>query len=84
MNEVVVDETESFFPWKGPAINNLKITFDASWSSANLDSGFGLIIRNSTGESKGAKSGVFKASYPEKSEALAWLQGVKWARDLKL
>ncbi|XP_026428871.1 uncharacterized protein LOC113324797 [Papaver somniferum] len=66
--------------WTLPESQCNKINYDASWVSAVDNAGYRLILQNDAGEGRAAKSGIFKASCPEKYEALYLLQGAKWAR----
>lgn len=77
-----IEKTKCY--WNPPLANQSKINFDAAWVSESLISGFGLILRNCAGNRQGAKSGFFKATCPEKAEALALLQGSKWAKEMNL
>ncbi|XP_026444924.1 uncharacterized protein LOC113345369 [Papaver somniferum] len=70
--------------WNPPSANQLNINFDAAWVSESLISGFGLILRNCAGNTQGAKSEFFRATCPEKEEALALLQGAKWDKEMNL
>ncbi|XP_026431838.1 uncharacterized protein LOC113329082 [Papaver somniferum] len=70
--------------WNPPNKSQLKLNIDAAWISANLPTGFSLILRNDAGVLEQGRTGAFTASTPEEAEALGLLQGAKWASEFGL
>lgn len=61
-------------PWKLPKSNCFKLNYDASWISATVYDGFGIILRDDVGNGKAPKTWVLIASSAEKAEAITLLQ----------
>ncbi|XP_026442636.1 uncharacterized protein LOC113342254 [Papaver somniferum] len=70
--------------WTKPQHNQSKINFDASWSDNFSLAGYGMILRDETGEVVQAKAGSIRASTAEDSEALSLLETACWAKSMEL
>ncbi|CAL9019993.1 unnamed protein product, partial [Prunus brigantina] len=67
-----------------PDAHVIKVNFDAAWVASSGKAGAGLIARNANGEFVGAKCLSFQAESSIMAEAIAGLEGCKWASELGL
>ncbi|KAM7491207.1 hypothetical protein LguiA_034128 [Lonicera macranthoides] len=68
-------------PWRKPSADVVKINVDAAINPCTLKSGIGIICRNEVGAVMGAVAKpVFAALQVEEAEALALLEGFKFAQ----
>lgn len=65
--------------WKAPIDDIYKLNFDASYIDKTVLSGWGLICRDSAGNSHGLRGGASLAIDPEQAEAHSLLEAVQWA-----
>ncbi|OVA19987.1 hypothetical protein BVC80_1669g13 [Macleaya cordata] len=70
--------------WRPPMINFLKINYDASFVSNDSHAGIGLILSDSTGLCKGARTERCFALNSEEAEGYAALAATRWAQELSL
>ncbi|XP_008240491.1 PREDICTED: uncharacterized protein LOC103338992 [Prunus mume] len=70
--------------WTAPDAHVIKVNFDAAWLASSGKAGAGLIARNANGEFVGAKCLSFQAESAIMAEAIAGLEGCKWASELGL
>ncbi|KAH0994404.1 hypothetical protein GBA52_018268 [Prunus armeniaca] len=70
--------------WTTPDAHVIKVNFDATWLASSGKAGAGLIARNANGEFVGAKCLSFQAESAIMAEAIAGLEGCKWASELGL
>ncbi|KAH0992419.1 hypothetical protein GBA52_003902 [Prunus armeniaca] len=67
-----------------PDAHVIKVNFDAAWLASSGKAGAGLIARSANGEFVGAKCLSFQAESVIMAEAIAGLEGCKWAYELGL
>ncbi|CAL9002749.1 unnamed protein product, partial [Prunus brigantina] len=70
--------------WIAPPASLAKINVDAAWHQGSCRAGVGIIIHNSEGSFRGAKSVSFHAEIAWDAEAIALLEGCKFARERNL
>ncbi|CAL8162073.1 unnamed protein product [Prunus armeniaca] len=70
--------------WTAPDAHVIKVNFDAAWLASSGKARAGLIARNANGEFVGAKCLSFQAESAIMAEAIAGLEGCKWASELGL